>query len=175
MSNAYKDYQPPAGGGMYLKLEDGQSAKIRISSEPYVFQNKFDENISTRYAWVVFNYDEDKAQVFQQGVRGYKAIANLATDDDWGDPTTFDIKVTRKGSGTDTVYHMTPSPFKEKLDTEQKEAVEAVKMEDYIKNAIPLEAAVSGVDIPAATERENEPLPEPQGEGEPDFNLDDME
>lgn len=133
MGNLYKDYQPPSsGGGKYLKLEDGKTVRLKIVSEPVVFDNEYEGQLSTKYAWKVWNYDEKVAQILQLPVTGYRAVAEIGGDDDWGDPLTNDyvVKVTRKGTGLDTKYTVTPGPAKDedKLDDDATKAVEELDL-----------------------------------------------
>ena len=47
----------------------------------------------------------------------YKAIAALAIDADWGNPTEYNLNISRKGSGfNDTEYTVTPKPNAKPLD-----------------------------------------------------------
>lgn len=121
--SVYDDYKLPTQSGGLLKIDDGQTVRLRIVSEPAVYQNEYRGNLATRYAWVIWNVDEEAAQVFQQSATFYRKIANLAQDEDWGDPQTYGIKVKREGTDTDTVYHVTPAAAKNELTAEQKEEI----------------------------------------------------
>lgn len=152
-NNVYGTYVPPAsGGGSYFKLADGESAKVRLTTEPYIFykENQFDEDKppATRYGWIVYNRDENKAQAMEQGVLFYKQIAKLAIDEDWGDPTEYDIKITRDGTGTDTRYYVNPVPKRDKLTSDQLKAAEALDPTKLFENSIPL-SQVDGTTQPA--------------------------
>lgn len=157
-NNLYGQYTPPAqGGGLFVKLEDGDQAQLRIASEPLIFNKKFDRggevSITTRYAWVVWNYQESKAQVFEQGVRFFRAIHNLATTDAWGDPTSYDIQVKREGTGTDTQYHVSPLPNKAALSAEAKEAVTKIDLKKAVGGSgIWLSEAIAGKEVPQSSE-----------------------
>lgn len=126
--SVYNDYKVPTQGGGLLKIEDGQTVRLRIMSEPAVYQNEFQGKLTTRYAWVIWNIDEEVAQIFQQSVTFYRKIANLAQDDDWGEPTSYDIKVKREGSGTDTLYHVTPAASKDAITNEQQEEIDGIDL-----------------------------------------------
>lgn len=157
MSNPYASYTPPAGGGgLFLKVEDGKTLKLRLASEPYVFQSVYGEGenatVSTKYAWAVWNYEEQKAQILQLPVTGFRTIQALATDEDWGDPVGYDIKVSREGTGKETKYHINPSPNRAALDPEAKEAIAKVDVAKAIKGgAIPLSQVIAGKEVPAPT------------------------
>lgn len=122
----YQQYKPKSGGDLYLKLKDGESVKLRIASEPVIFTNEFDGKISERFAWVVFNRNENKAQVYAAGKSVYGQIADLV--DEWGEPTTFDVTIKRTGEGLDTRYGVVPSPKSEDLTKEEQEQVANVDL-----------------------------------------------
>lgn len=138
MSNIYATHKPESAGGdgLYLKIKPDEIVKLRIATEPAIFESesKPDENnntrLSTRYAWVVWNQDKQMAQVLQQSATFFKQLAGFAQDDDYGDPMQYDIKVKRDGEGLETTYQITPSPKKEPLPPA---ALEAVKNIDLIE------------------------------------------
>lgn len=160
MANPYKTYNPPAGeGGLYLKLEDGDQVKIRIVGEPVVYIDRWG---NTRYAWKVYNHDAEAGMVFQQAVTGYRAIAAYAQDEDWGDPTTYDLKVSRDGTGKNTKYHITPVPNSKPLTKDQQAKADEVDLSKAIKGGVPLSEAAKGKE-PEAPE-DSEPPEEDVGE-----------
>ena len=137
----YKVYTPPSQSGGFLKIDDGKTVVLRIASEPVIFNSEYKGNTSTRYAWVVYNMDEDSAQIFAQSGTFFKNLAVFANDDEYGDPTEYNIKVTRNGTETNTTYTIVASPKKSPLTASQKEAVESI---DIIK-AIQAGPGVSNV------------------------------
>jgi hypothetical protein len=129
--NIYKQYTPPqGGGGSYLKFEDSKPVRLRIVSEPVVFESSYQDNVSTRYAWSIWNLDEDCAQVMVLPVTAYRMIADYGADEDWGDPleNAYNLKITRRGTGKETKYSVVPSVAKEPLTDEQKLEVEGVNL-----------------------------------------------
>lgn len=150
-TNLYGQYTPPiAGGGKYLKIEDGQTVKLRIIDYPVVFTKQFpgSENLSTRYAWVVFNQDTQEAQSFEQGITFFKKIQALSLDPDWGNTSGYDVKVTRMGTGTETEYTVNPSPNSKPLTKEQLEKVATINLTSIHENSIPFEEAIAGKTAP---------------------------
>jgi hypothetical protein len=146
-NNLYGKYTPPtSGGGKYLKIEDGQTVKVRILGYPVIFTKQFpgSENVSTRYAWVIFNQDTDEAQSFEQGITFFKKVQALSLDPDWGDTSGYDVKITRMGTGTETEYTVNPSPNSKPLTKEQLEKVATINLEAMHEGAIPFEEAVKG-------------------------------
>lgn len=140
----YKSYRPGDTSELYLKLRDGDNVKLRIYSEPAIVVYKAGQR--PRYAWVVINHENKRAQVFNGGVSIYNQIADLV--EDWGSPTEFDIRIKRTGSGQfDTEYSVTPvkvptAPTKEQeAEADKIDLLNATKgkwLADYLKdNTLP--------------------------------------
>lgn len=104
--SVYQQHQPEGSSdGLYLKLKDGDSPKLRILSDPII--KVYKEGDRPRYGWIVYNHDLKRAQIYEAGVSVYSQLAALI--DDWGEPTSFDIRVKREGSTQlDTSYLVTP-------------------------------------------------------------------
>lgn len=144
----YQEYKPAGGGdGLYLKLKDGDSVKLRVASEPAVYTQTFDDNITTRFAWVVWNRGEKKAQVFSGGKSIFNQFAELT--EEWGEPTEFDVTIKRTGEMLETRYSVTPLPKSEDL----------TKAEQAECDKVDLIAAVKGHWLKDWMEQENEPAP----------------
>jgi hypothetical protein len=147
--SVYDQYTPPAtGDGAYFKLRDAESAVVRIAGEPYIFQSEYKGNIATKYAWPIYNVTAQQAQVWQASMTTFKRVQGLAKDEEWGNPETYNIKVTREGEMKETVYHLNPSPNKTPLTDTQKAEVAKLDMEKMIKGSIPLSQVVGGKEIP---------------------------
>lgn len=154
--NPYANHKvPTANGGLYLKLEDGQTVSLRLATEPYIYQSVFTQadgatKFSTRYAWVIFNHDENAAQVLQLSATTFKTIQGYANDEDYGDPTTYNLKITRNGTGTDTTYAIIASPKKTVLTPEQKLEVNKITLTNVkgLEHALPLSQVQDGNNAP---------------------------
>jgi hypothetical protein len=114
-ASIYGDHKPATGSGNFFALEDGKTVRIRIQSAPYIYQDTFKkegqpDKVSTRYAWLIYNHDEHKAQILKQSGTFFSSLAAIAKDVDYGDPTGYDLKVTRTGTGTETKYQIVPTP-----------------------------------------------------------------
>jgi len=149
MSSIYETYQPPVLSGGFLKIADKQTVTMRIASEPVIFSNDYKGNISTRYGWVIYNHDEKCAQIMIMSGRFFTDLSTWAKDPEYGDPTKYNIKVTRNGIETATTYTIIGSPKRDPLTSEQQEAVDKV---DIIK-AISAGQGVSSVFWLAEAER----------------------
>lgn len=149
--NIYGQYEPPKGSGQFFALEDGKSARVRFQSDPYAYEDSFKQadgtsRISTRYAWVVYNHEEGKAQILKQSGTFFSSLAALAKDADYGDPTEYDVKITRAGTGTETKYTIVPTKNTVELTPDMQGEVAAlditkdsneatiIPLKEYVKN-----------------------------------------
>lgn len=131
-----------SGGGGYLnpgKLGDGDSVKFRILSHPiegWSYWNADKKPVRLRKAppalppdiqyrdgkadavkffaaFAVWNYREGSVQVCELTQKGIlKAIQTYGDHEDYGDPLTYDLTLTRKGKGLETEYTLIASPPK---------------------------------------------------------------
>ncbi len=131
IEDLYGSYEPPTSSGAFFGLKDGETKRIRIQSEPYVYRDIFKKDgepdkVSTRYAWLIFNHDEKKAQVLKQSGTFYSSLATLVKNPDYGNPTEYDVHIARAGTGTDTKYTVNGARKNIELTTEDLEAVAAL-------------------------------------------------
>lgn len=127
-----ENYEAPKTTGHYMKLQDGEN-RIRILSRAIVGWEDWQDKKPIRFemenkplkpldplkaikhfwAFVVYNYAEDQIQILQitqAGIR--KALQALSCDEDWGDPSGYDLKIYRKGESINTEYSVNPAPHK---------------------------------------------------------------
>lgn len=123
-----ESYQESTGSGGYMRLEPGEN-KFRIMSpavhgwedwldnKPLRFpHNKKptkpsdpDRPIKQFFAFVVWNYKASAIQILhitQSSIR--KGLANLCADSDWGEPSQYDLKIIKTGTGKETEYVLNP-------------------------------------------------------------------
>jgi hypothetical protein len=114
------DEDLPAGGGIFLKIEPGTTVRLRLMTEPIKFVKTFNKETSDRFgAFVVVKtaaadksvHYEGKAWEFGAGIA--RPIWTLYRNEDFGDPTGYDLSITRTGSGLDTKYTVVGHPPKE--------------------------------------------------------------
>lgn len=126
MSSIYEQHKPAQGKGDYLRLKDGDRVKVRFASQPAVVTY---DGERLRYRWVVFNWIEHKAQVYEAGAQVFGQLADLYPE--WGEPTEFDVTISRTGSGQfDTSYTVTPSPKSQPL-TEKEQGLVNTALENF--------------------------------------------
>jgi hypothetical protein len=131
------DFEPPKGSGNFFSLEDGKTARVRFQSATYAYQDTFKregqpDKVSTRYAWIVYNHDEKKAQILKQSGTFFSSLAAVAKDPDYGNPTGYDVKITRTGMGTESKYTITPAKNSVELT---KEMLQEIADLDILKDA----------------------------------------
>lgn len=136
----YSTHKPSSGSGDYLKLKDGDKIKLRFATAPAVVTY---DGKKLRYQWVVFNRTANKAQTYEAGPQVFEQLAALY--DEWGEPTEFDVTISRTGSGQfDTSYTVTPSPKSVDLTDTELEAVTTITfpsikarlLEDFAQDGI---------------------------------------
>jgi hypothetical protein len=90
-------------------------------------QNRFQLLVIDKSNWdgKTGTYHGDvKVKVLEVGKSVIKQIQTLAQDVEYGNPSKYDIRITKTGSGKDTRYTVIGSPRKSELTEEEKVAVE---------------------------------------------------
>jgi hypothetical protein len=124
------DYKPQTAGGKFLTLKNkGDSVKIRIVSTPVHFQREWQGQKKERFAWLVIDRADGKIKVFVGGVSIYLGIRDLYNSEDWGDPTKYDITITRTEESPANYYRIVPSPKKTELTDEEREMIATTEID----------------------------------------------
>lgn len=146
------NYEVPQGGSQFMRLVKG-SNQFRVMTQPVIGYEVWEESAEGRkphrfhtfqeavnspyagdkikhfWAFAVWNYSTKQIQVLQITQKSImKAIEALHADEDWGDPLTYDLVVTRTGDGMDTEYTVQPKP-KKPVTNEMTEALKASKVD----------------------------------------------
>lgn len=163
MSSDY-DYEPKSKPSKYLRLKDkDQSFKVRIATAPYrivkVFRidaklpmddaevAQFDDedwfkvmgdpdfNVVESYVWGVIDRSDGNPRYVQASKMVYKAIKDYGLDPDWGDPTGYDITITRTEK-PGSYYTVKASPNKTDLtDSELQKVKDNLDFKKDMPNA----------------------------------------
>jgi len=106
-----KNKPSSAGSEDFLKLEDGDTVRVRFQGLPVEFTTKFqDGKEAVRWAWPVYNFENGKSMIYEAGKSIYNALNDLIQDEEYGDPTEYDVKLARTGKTmNDTRYTVTPT------------------------------------------------------------------
>lgn len=136
-----KGFQPKSeGGGLFLKLSDGEEVKVRITSLPVIFENEFklgeEISLSTRFGFVVWNHDLNKAQIWVTNSATYgQQVSPLLEDEEYGDWREYDVKIKRTGEKAQTRYHLRPGVKHYALDKVQQDTCDAIDLLGNIKKS----------------------------------------
>ena len=134
----------------YYKLKDGTNI-IRVASDPSVINVHWEETVdggsrrcvcggagcplckagriySKRYQMKILakEGDEFKPYILECGATIINAIKSFALDPEFGNPTKYNIKINKSGTGMDTKYSCIPSSKKSDLTPEQIEMVNSL-------------------------------------------------
>ena len=150
--------EPGKGGNVdFLKLKDGIN-QMRIVSSPAQINIHWEKGIDgqnkkvicpgsgcpickaghapqLRYQIQVIDRTDGKVKVLEQGSTVFNAIKAYAVDPEYGDPSKYDIKIKKEGSGRDTKYSVVASPNKSDLNYDEQKAVEECKSLEEINKA----------------------------------------
>ena len=132
----------PSDGGIWLRLKDkGEEIRIRLVSQAERYLAEFDDKekggkvTRRKIAWLAIHkyLDADKKPVkrvviFDSGPMVYGLIRDLTMDESWGDPTTYDLKVTRtEESGRYYTVLPCPKPMGP-ISTDERKLVEEARI-----------------------------------------------
>lgn len=136
----------PAGGGLFLSEFP---AKIRVLTlDPRLSRDNYG---NTRYAFVVWCYDDNKPHILNKGPSFYNRFIEIHNDDDFGaNLRRIDVKITVSGKGKETRYTITPVGQPGDLSNELiKEAAE-INLDAVIKNGVRLSEVNNGKKVPSS-------------------------
>lgn len=124
------DYEPKSNSP-YLRLKSkGEKIKIRLASEPIMFLEDYKDKetgevkTNERWAWIVIDRADNEVKAYKAGVMVFKGIKGYAKDEDWGDPTGYDLTIERtEEQGRYYVVTASPKTIRP-LSAEEKKMVE---------------------------------------------------
>lgn len=147
-----KDFKFKEGSGsdLFVSIKEGSPQKLRVLTlDPLVHVDKF---ANTRYAFIVFNYTEGKAQILDKGTSIARGLSALHQDDDYDDLNKIDVKISATGEGMETRYAINVLPKTETLTVEQIKEAAKLNLEDIIKGGVRMSAINDGEEMLTADE-----------------------
>jgi hypothetical protein len=128
---AYDNDMGGGGSASYLRVKLGETIRIRICSDPFFFDDTFTVKGETktvkRVAWIVLNKTKEDGKpvvlptTFKTGPAVYGAIRDLAKNEEWGNPTGYDITITCNGGDVPNKYYsVAPCPNGKPITEEQQ-------------------------------------------------------
>lgn len=134
------DFSKVTKQGLYLKWEAGKAVTLRVLTvDPVVYTSEFEDketgemNVSTRFAWVVYNFTDEKAQVLQTTPNMAKKFGELHTDPDFGaNIQKIDIKVTPTGEKLQRKYDIQVLPTARDLTPAMVDEAKAINLDEIM-------------------------------------------
>lgn len=164
------DYEPQVGGN-YLRLKKrGDSIKIRLVSTPVHYQKEWEGKLREQFAWLAIDRADGDVKIFTAGISVYLTIKGFVQDEDWGDPTGYDLTITRIEESTANFYKVIPSPSKSPITPEELEKVKNSNLD--LKQKFGNKGTKTFGAVKQGEELEEPPLP--KGENEEDIDIDEV-
>lgn len=132
MSDPLRDFKFK-DGGLFVRLNaDTSPRKMRVlTTDPVVSMDKFG---NTRFAFVVWDYNEDKARVWNTTPGVAKQLQAIHQDEDFGaNLKKTDIKVVTIGESLETKHTVTALPKSTGLLARQVEEAQAIDLDELIE------------------------------------------
>lgn len=80
-----------------------------------------------RYMFKAIDREDGKAKIVETGKTVVDGIKALATDEDYGNPANYDIKIKRSGTGRETKYSVIAGKNSNPITAEEKEMLSTMK------------------------------------------------
>lgn len=106
-------------GWLYWVKDGDKNKPVRVKDMPEevpaeALPDKFGNYVKEFYAFGVYNHKEKKVQILEvTQVSIQERIFDLHSDEDWGDPKGYDIKINRGEKGGRVEYTVQPVPHSE--------------------------------------------------------------
>ncbi|AEO93636.1 single strand DNA binding protein [Bacillus phage G] len=136
-------------GTPFIKLQPGVN-QVRVVGKPYLVDIHWEKGLDgqnkkvvcpgagcpvckaghvpmARYQVLVIDRTDNKVKILEGGPRIFSAIKDYAMDPDYGDPSKYDLKIKKEGSGRETKYTVLASPNKGNLTPEESDLVDNSK------------------------------------------------
>ena len=131
------DAKAGSGDGKFLRLkEKGQEVRLRLATNAYRYIDVYTDKDTgkteqrRKVAWgaIVKEKDADgkmtkRAVVFVNGPQVYGCVQDLTKEEEWGDPMTYDLKITRSEDSPAKYYTVVPLPTQNKDLTPDEKAL----------------------------------------------------
>jgi hypothetical protein len=134
MQDALSQYEPKSNS-RYLKVESGAAGvKLRVLTlDPLVSVDKWG---NTKYSFVIWNWTENKAQVWSTTPGNLKKLTALHRNEDWPPLNKIDVTVSAEGEMKEKRYEITPLPKAQEMTADIVEQCKAVNLEELVSDNI---------------------------------------
>jgi hypothetical protein len=137
------DFNKFGGSGLFVKFRADIPLTLRIlTTDPVISETEFTDkktgevNISTRFAFIVYNFTEERAQILQASPAMARKIGELHVDPDFGaNIRKIDIKITPTGEGLERRYDIQVLPNARTLTAAQVAEAQEIDLDDKVKDS----------------------------------------
>lgn len=131
------------GSGLFIKFRADVPLVLRVlTTDPVVSETEFTDRqtgeitLSTRFAFIVYNFTEEKAQILQASPAMARKIGEIHSDDDFGgNIRNVDIKITPSGEGLERRYDIQVLPKPRTLTRDMIEEAKKIDLDKSVKNS----------------------------------------
>lgn len=131
------DFSKVTGGGSYLKFKPGEPVTVRVlTTNPIVFTSEFEDKktgeivLNTKFAWIVYNFTDQAAQVMQTTPNLAKKLGELHKDPDFNeDIKKLDLKISPPEAGVIKAYEVQVLPTAKTLNAAQVKEAQALDLD----------------------------------------------
>lgn len=128
--------------GIFLKFEAGKPLTIRVlTTDPVVYQNEFEDKetgemtLTTKFAFIVYNFTDGRAQILQATPNMAKKIGELHTDPDFGaNIREIDIKISPTGEKLMRRYDIQVLPKATEMTAAQINEAKEIDLDEKMKD-----------------------------------------
>lgn len=130
------------GSGLFIKFRADVPLVLRVlTTDPVISESEFTNKqtgeitLSTRFAFIVYNFTEEKAQIMQVSPAMARKIGEIHSDPDFGaNIRNIDIKITPTGEGLERRYDIQVLPKPRTLTREMITEAQAINLDDKVKD-----------------------------------------
>jgi hypothetical protein len=135
-------FEFPKSKGLFLSFANGDEIKVRVlTTDPVVSTQEFEGDngavsLSTKFAFIVYNWTDKKAQIMNVGTTIAKEIQRIHQDKDFGaNIRNVDIKISARGEKLQRTYSVNVLPKAEELTNEQIKEAQEIDLEKIVKGS----------------------------------------
>lgn len=93
--------------------------------------------VSEQFVILVIDRNDGAAKIMRIAPSAYEKIQNLVNNPEWGDPTTYDITITRTESPGKAYWDIAPSPNKSQFTAAERALIDKLDIGKLLPNALP--------------------------------------
>lgn len=134
------DFSKVTGIGLFVKFEAGKPLTLRVltvdpivKTQEFVDEKTDEVKLSTKFAFVVYNFTDEKAQILSASPGIAKKFGDLHIDPDFGaNIRELDIKITPTGEKLTRKYDIQVLPKARELTQEQIKECAKINLDEKV-------------------------------------------